>query len=281
MTIDHAASQPEMPAISGERPPASPEAGAERTGSPRVAALERGLHILEAFRSGGGALSLAELAALTGLYKSTILRLCASLQHMGFLQRLEDGRFRLGPTVFQLGRAYQKSFRLADLVRPVLRALAAQTGESASLYVRDQDWDVCLYRADSPHPVRDAGIAEGDRFAIDDSACSRVLSAFSGAAGREYDLIRHEATVFAAQTRRAPGTAVVACPVFGNGQRLVGALLVSGPESRMTADAVVGIKAEIVRQAADLTRALGGDTRVFDRAGVPLRADGAAPHAQK
>lgn len=238
----------------------------EATGTaegPRVAALERGLTILDVFRHSGDALSLAELAERTGFYKSTILRLCASLQHMGFVQRLDDGRFRLGPAVFQLGRAYQRSFRLAELVRPVLRALAAQTEETSSLYVRDQDWEVCLYRVDSTHAVRDAGIAEGDRFAIDDSGCSRVLSAFSGAAGDEHDQVRRDVVVFATQTKRAPGTAVVACPVFGNGQRLIGALLVSGPESRFTPAAVAGMKTAVMRHAADLTRALGGDTNIF------------------
>jgi DNA-binding IclR family transcriptional regulator len=56
---------------------------------------------------------------------------------------------------------------------------------------------------------------------------------------------------------------VIACPVFGNGQRLVGALLVSGPESRFTPSAIVSIKTAVMRHAADLTRALGGDTAIF------------------
>ena len=229
--------------------------------APRVAALERGLSILAAFHS-GNTLSLAELAEITGLYKSTILRLIGALQRAGFLQRLEDGRFRLGPAVFQLGRLYQASFRLAELARPALRDLAAATGESASLYVREGTWEICLHRVDSAHAVRDAGIAEGDRFAIDDSACSRVLSAFSGALGAEHDIVRRELTVFASQTSRAPGTAALACPVFGVGQTLVGALLVTGPELRFTR-AVAEIRIALLRQAAELTRALGGDAAMF------------------
>ena len=67
-----------------------------------VAALERGLSILEAFKRGKEILSLAELAGLTGLYKSTILRLCDSLLRFGYVQRMEDGRFRLGAAVFRL-----------------------------------------------------------------------------------------------------------------------------------------------------------------------------------
>ncbi|HWP12839.1 MAG TPA: helix-turn-helix domain-containing protein, partial [Ramlibacter sp.] len=90
---------------------AAPAARAAQGAAPAeagVATLERGLSILDAFSLGAGTLSLAELAGATGLYKSTILRLCASLLRLGFLQRLDDGRYRLGPAVFQLGRRYQQ-----------------------------------------------------------------------------------------------------------------------------------------------------------------------------
>lgn len=230
-----------------------------------VAALERGLTILEAFKDSGDGLSLSELAGRTGLYKSTILRLCASFERFGYLQRFDDGTFRLGPAPFQLGRAYQQSFKLATATMPVLRALVAETGESASLYVRAGAYDVCLHRVESPHHVRDAGTAEGDRFPIDDSACSRVLSAFTDGAGRRHDPVRRQMVVPSRNSARVPGAAAVACPVFGVGQRLVGALLLSGPQSRFSAPAVANMKAAILKGASNLTRVLGGNAAVFER----------------
>jgi len=56
----------------------------------RVEAVERALGILGAFTAEQGALSLRELAGATGLYKSTILRLCGSLEHFGYLRRDAD-----------------------------------------------------------------------------------------------------------------------------------------------------------------------------------------------
>ena len=44
-----------------------------------VAALDRAIAILDAFAAADRSLSLAEIAARTGLYKSTILRLANSL----------------------------------------------------------------------------------------------------------------------------------------------------------------------------------------------------------
>jgi DNA-binding IclR family transcriptional regulator len=239
----------------------------ERSSTPAdaagVAALERGLTLLAAFRDGEGTLTLAELAGLTGYYKSTILRLCASLLRMGFLQRLEDGRYRLGPALFLLGRRYQQSFRLGDLVVPVLRGLVEVTGESASFYIRDGERDTCLYRIESPRPVRDAGVSEGDSFPVDDSAGSRMLSAFGGAPGRQHEALRRQLVTVARRSKRIPGAAAVICPVFGVDQQLAGTLVVSGPESRFADAAVAGMKRLIVSHAAGLTRALGGDAAVY------------------
>jgi DNA-binding IclR family transcriptional regulator len=246
-----------------KKPTIAPGQAAAAAEQPGVAALERGLSILDAFSTGAGTLSLAELAAATGLYKSTILRLCASLLRLGFLQRLDDGRYRLGPAVFQLGRRYQQSFRLGDMVMPVLRELVDRSGETASFYVRDGGRDTCLYRVESPRPIRDAGVAEGDTFPIDGSAGSRVLSAFLGAPGSKHEAVRRELVVVARQSKRVAGAGAVVCPVFGVDRALVGTLVLSGPESRFTEAAAAAMKSVILERAAALTGTLGGDATVF------------------
>jgi DNA-binding IclR family transcriptional regulator len=239
------------------------KADAREPGTQGVAALERGLSILEAFKPGRAVLSLAELAAITGFYKSTILRLCASLLRAGYLHRLADGRYRLGAAVFRLGRIYQGSFELRDAVEPVLRNLVMRTGETASFYIRDGDSEVCLHRAASPRPVHDAGIVEGERFPIDNSACSRVLSAFSGMKGKDHDAVRRAVVVVARPSERVAGVAAVVCPVLGMDRMAAGALILSGPESRFTDHAVADMKAILSEEAAALTGLLGGDPSIF------------------
>ncbi len=101
-----------------------------------VAAVDRALSLLNAFRPGDDALGLAELASRTGLYKSTVLRLLASLEHARLLQRLGDGRYGLGGQVARLHTLYAASFSLDRVVLPVLRELVANTGESAAYHVR-------------------------------------------------------------------------------------------------------------------------------------------------
>lgn len=154
-----------------------------------VAAVDRALQVLAAFRDGDTALELSDLAARTGLYKSTILRLCASLERHGYLRRLATGAFRLGPAPLRLGHLYQQSFRLDEMIRPVLAVLAARSGESASFYVREGNVRVCLFRADSPHTVRDH-IGEGAQLPLERGAAGKVLLAFGGARGQVFARIR-------------------------------------------------------------------------------------------
>ena len=77
-----------------------------------VAAVDRALSLMSVFTPRDKALSLGELAERTRLYKSTVLRLLASLEHAGWIQRLDDGRYALGGEVARLHGIYASSFSL-------------------------------------------------------------------------------------------------------------------------------------------------------------------------
>lgn len=142
-----------------------------------VAAVDRALSLLAAFKDGDDGLSLAQLAERTRLYKSTVLRLLASLEHGGWITRLDDGRYAVGAAVARLHTVYAQNFSLDSVVMPVLKALVQATGESAAYHVRQGKERLCLYRVDSPHPVRDHARA-GDLLPLDKGAGGRVLVAF-------------------------------------------------------------------------------------------------------
>ncbi len=146
-----------------------------------AAAVDRALSLLSAFQPGDEALSLAQFAERTQLYKSTVLRLLASLEHARLVRRQEDGRYALGAEIARLHGLYAASFSLEGVVMPVLRDLVAATGESAAYHVRQPQGDawarLCLYRIDSPHPVRDH-VRAGDLLPADRGAGARVLIAF-------------------------------------------------------------------------------------------------------
>ncbi|MDR7420550.1 MAG: IclR family transcriptional regulator [Armatimonadota bacterium] len=227
-----------------------------------VAAVDRALKVLAAFREGDTVLTLAEIAERTGMYKSTILRLCGSLESHGYLHRFAGGGYRLGPTPMRLASLYQRSFGLGDLVLPVLRELVARSGESASFYVREGTVRVCLHRVDSPRSVREH-VREGDHLPLDRGAAGRVLLAFSGEEGEVYARVRRR-YVTATFGERDRETAAVAAPVFRSGQELAGALSVSGPVYRFSPKVAARLETVVLSAAAELTAALGGDRRPFD-----------------
>jgi hypothetical protein len=131
-------------------------------GTDGVAALDRALAILAAFRPEDDQLSLADLAKRTSFYKSTILRSLATLERRRFVVRLTSGGYRLGPAVLHLGMVYQRSFRLEDHVLPVMRTVSKHTQESVSFYTHEGNTRVCLFRIDSPLSVRENHTRVGD-----------------------------------------------------------------------------------------------------------------------
>ena len=206
-----------------------------------VAAVDRALSLLRAFREGDRSLSLPEISERTGLVKSTALRLLASLTHFGFVQRLEDGRYTLGPEVARLQSIYTRSFALEEIVVPELRRLVAATQESAVYHVRQGDLRLVLYRVDSPQPIRDH-VFPGDVMPLDRGAGGRVLMAFSGAEGSLYDRIRREGAV-AVVGDRSPELAGIAAPVFKAGGEIAGAVTLTMPTNRFRTEHIEPVKA--------------------------------------
>jgi len=215
-------------------------------------AVDRALFVLSVFREGDTALGLAELAHRSGLYKSTLLRLLASLEHARLVQRQADGRYGLGPEVARLNAVYAASFSLEQVVMPALRELVRDTRESAAFHVEQGEHRLCLYRVDSPQPVRDH-IRAGDLLPRNRGAGGRVLRAFSGARGEIYQRIREEG-VIAMVGDRSPDIAGVSAPVFGPAGELKGALTLTCPTPRFS-DA---FRDQVLAAARQLTAALGG-----------------------
>jgi len=203
-----------------------------------AAAVDRALSLLGAFRSGDTALALAELAERTRLYKSTVLRLLASLEHAGLIQRRDDGRYVLGNEVARLHAIYAASFSLDQLVLPELRALVETTGESAAYHVRQGDARLCLYRVDSPHPIRDH-IKAGDVLPLARGTGGRVLTAFDpglakSAPARERKLLAgiRERGYYAATGDRLAEVAGISAPVFHADGSIAAAVTLTMPSHR-------------------------------------------------
>lgn len=221
---------------------------------PGVAAVDRALDILEAFRRGNPVLTLAEISRLTGLYKSTILRLLGSLERYGFVWQRADGSYQLGASLLSFAAVFQDSFDLRQFVDPVLAQLVAQTSESATFFIRDGGSQVCLFRAEGLHMVRDYSLRPGARSELNKGAASTTLLAFEEGLRRP---ITRDAMASVSVGNVDLDMAAIGVPVFGADGNLQGVMTVSGPAQRFTPEYIDKLRPAAVDAAITLSLRLG------------------------
>ncbi|WP_295479533.1 helix-turn-helix domain-containing protein [uncultured Pseudomonas sp.] len=214
-----------------------------------VASADRVLTVLTAFRIGDSALGLAELAERTQLNKSTIMRLMVSLETHGLINRMADGRYQLASEVMRLNAVYQDALDLERHIMPLLHQLTEGIGETASFYVRHGAYRLCQYRVNSQHSLR-LHLQPGDMRPMDNAAGAQALrTPFDKGATLE--------TAFYSCGATDPHAASMALPVYDAQRELVGALVISGPASRLTAEYARSVQGQLHDAAQTLMRTLG------------------------
>ncbi|WP_437056086.1 IclR family transcriptional regulator domain-containing protein [Streptomyces sp. enrichment culture] len=131
------ATVPESPAPQSTVPEGSaPEGSAP---DEAVGPLLRGIAVLRRLTEADGVtLSLSGLEKATGLARSTVDRVTATLARMGYV-RLDGRDVTLAPRLMELGNAYLAALRLPALLSARADALADELDESVSLAVGDRD----------------------------------------------------------------------------------------------------------------------------------------------
>lgn len=247
--------------LSMPKRPAVPALADQNAAAGGIATLDRALSLLTCFSAAQPALSLADLAGRTRISKSTVLRMLASLAHAHMAQRLPDGRWTVGAEVERLHRVFAASFSLESAVMPALQALVDSTQESAAYYVPHGAQRLCLYRVDSPRPVRD-NQKPGDLLPLDRGAGGRILQAYAallaGKTGHGADdtlgaKIRREQVVVLIGDR-VPELAGLAAPVFGADGTLAGAVTLTMPAERLDR----GYALPVQMAGRSITNHLGG-----------------------
>ena len=98
--------------------------------------LAKGLMILQTFLREPRPHANSELAALLGLPRPTVSRLCRTLVELGYLDRDERiDRYFIGPAAVALGYPYIASIPMRAQARPAMQALADQVRGAVSIGV--------------------------------------------------------------------------------------------------------------------------------------------------
>ena len=224
-------------------------------------------------------LGTSAVATATGLSRPTAHRLLSSLAAEGFLDHdALSGRWVPGPELYLLGSIAAERYDITALARPIVRALADATGESAFLSARRGDETVCLLREDGAFPIRSHVLYEGIRFPLGVASAGLAILAFLPdvtvdrylatadltAFGPTHDVARVRERI--AVTRTAgyavnPGLLVegsfgLGAAVFDSAEQPAWALSLTGIEARFSAERRPELGRLLLSHAHRLTTAL-------------------------
>lgn len=156
-----------------------------------VAALSNGIVVLKMVAASPHPLAPTAIAQATGLSKPTTYRLLRTLEHHELVAATEDGRYFSGPGLAPLAAATQRSFR--QLVAPLLRNLADQTGMTAFVAVADQGECVTLLSAIPTGFTTSIAQAPGTRHPLTTGAPGKaILSVMPAATWPQYEASKGE-----------------------------------------------------------------------------------------
>ena len=217
-----------------------------------VASVDRALAIVDALKHNRQPMTLAELAKAVDLYKSTLLRLTASLERFGYVVREPDGKYWLGLELVQLGQIANRGIEAAETINEGLGQLTSDSAETAAYFVRSGDQRMCLFRKSSPRSVR-YWMAIGDVMELGRGSAGRILVAFKDGWSPELT----DELIVRTFGERDPDLASMSCPVFGDGDRLLGAISVAGPIERYTREAMDRTEPQLRAEASRMSLRLG------------------------
>jgi IclR family acetate operon transcriptional repressor len=139
----------------------------------------RAVRLLKQFTIERPEMTLAEICKLSGLNKTTTHRLLRALQSEGLVQRnAVTTAYSLGPGLMALGVQALASSDLRRRVRPLLKSLANDSGETATLEVPIEDSMLILDEVTGRHVVGAAGNV-GTRWPLHATSTGKAVMAFN------------------------------------------------------------------------------------------------------
>ncbi len=225
-------------------------------------------------------LSLQELVIHTGIPRTSMLRMVASLEEMGFLERNGDGKYVLGLIFLRFGDLVAKRLDIRRIALPIMRKLQEEADEAVNLVVRKGNEGVYIEKVDTSHPVK-VYTDIGRRAPLYGGACPRILLAYMPAAERERYLRETELVRYAEGTIldkdelrrelekvRRDGyaysggelrdfTAAVAAPIYNQAGAVVASLSLAGLTERFKGENLERLIRLVKAAAAEISKQLG------------------------
>ena len=256
----------------------------------------RVMRVLDCFTEANPSLRLTDLSERSGITKTQALRIASTLESGCYLHRdPETKRYRLGTRLFHLGMAVYNSMDLRRIAHPYLQRLVEATQETARLIVPHPSGPVCVDLVESTKGIR-VFAQLGAKMPWNAGTSPKLILAYLPEDERERILARHpfkrytERTIVDVEALRREVLSIrgqdfyfcdgdldedafgVSAPIFDHVDRIIAAINVSGPSSRLS-KAEVDRFIKLVRTAgAEISREFGHNVGAI--AGTALGCSG-------
>jgi DNA-binding IclR family transcriptional regulator len=259
-----------------------PQYGIVHDSGSDIQVIDRAVTLMRALAADDEPVGLRELARRTELSPSTTRRILASLCHHRFCEQDEDGSYRLGLALFELGSRVESDLDLRSRSLPALKRLSENSHLTAFICVQREERVIAIERVDGRYAFSLA-LTIGGSLPLYAGAASRALLAYLPEEEALCLLRQSPPKAFTERTLVAegdlladmrevrergyaisdedvtPGVAALGMPVFGHGsdELPVAAISVAGLVPQVLGDAEEGLVAHLREAAEEISRELG------------------------
>ncbi|MBN2551592.1 MAG: IclR family transcriptional regulator [Spirochaetales bacterium] len=244
-----------------------------------VRTIEKCFSVLEHI-AGRQPVRIPEIVQALGMNRGNVHRLVATLERLGYVERLQDGKIRLSYRIFKMGSTVPRSRKLDEVTRPFMHRLSELSDETVNLGVPYGHSVIYLDKVEAKQYLRlDHQIGELDPLYC--TALGKVLlCGFSEEELEDYLASvelrpRTENTIHTREELRkeiqvvcARGYALdlkeldlnlhcIAAPICDHSNRIIAALSISGPSIRFTEEEIDRLIAPMLEIAAAVSREMG------------------------
>ena len=251
-----------------------------------IRSVRRALQILALYKAERMEWGITEIGRALGIAKSVVYRLVSTFEQEGYLvQNPENGKYRLGIRLFELGSLVIGALDLRKVVAPFIEELSRQSGETVHVGVLDGTDIISIEQTTSAQTLRLA-VYVGKRAPLYCTAIGKALLAFLPEEDRariagQTKFIRYTSNTVTDPEMldkelaavRVRGYAVdeeehdigvrcVGAPIWGYHGEVVASISISGPAVRITRDRVPALAELAIAAARDISRELGANTAI-------------------
>jgi DNA-binding IclR family transcriptional regulator len=243
-----------------------------------MSVLEKASDLIDCLGRAGEPVTLGYVRSALEMPKSSTHRLLSELAGLGIVRRTEDGRYSLGARLLYWGEAAADTFDMRAVAEQPMRRLRDEMGESVHLYVREHDTRICIAAVEGRHELRPF-IQLGRPLPLRVGAAGKLLLAF---AEREVQLMELErARADGTSSPNAPGArlgeqlekirvdrwatsvgereegvSAAATAVVDSRDRVVAALCISAPTTRLGEERFTEMRRPLETGAAEISALL-------------------------